>query len=159
MKGDIDINSFMQVVNGSYDTDEGLEFPGTEMPSGKPLRAAGAKKSDIMTNREMAELWFNSIRSQYAREEEEADHKASVADIPEIVVGGANRGPDQPRTYAEPAQEAHRSLEEELQARHARWLKVVDRADEQIARSTAERDAAYGQLMKVEAALDAVRGA
>lgn len=151
--------SFMGVLNATQQDDRGVFIPGELMPSGKPVRAEGVKKAQLMSGdsaRQMAETWVNAVRSTYEREAEEKNHQVSTADVPELVIGGADRAPAERGPSVPPAGVPDQTIEAQLQASAAVWRARVERLE--FERETVSNDlrAASAQLAKIEAALLAV---
>lgn len=150
------INSFMAVINGTQQDGKDLVLPGDWFPSGRPLRGEGATLLDLQ-KRDKAEQWFQIAKGKYEREIEERDHQASVADAPELVIGGGDTPAEQPRAPEVATAPVSKTLEEELQGRYTRWEAECDQLKNRLASIEDEYREAKKQLTKCETALDAIR--
>ena len=155
--GDFNYASFMAVIAETVQDDEGLLIPAHLMPMGTAVRAAGATKEVLTTNREMAETWTSAVRGEYERQEAERNHVASVADVPELVIGGDNTPAAGPAPREATAAPVSQTLEEELQGRRAFWEARLMSAEEDKGAAVKACAEASAQLLKLEAALDAIR--
>lgn len=136
----LDIGNFMGVIGATVQDEQGLRFSGAHMPSGKDVVAPGAKLSDLMTNREMAQTWYDTIRSTHEREKKEADHASSTADTPDLVIRGEDGPAAEPRGVEAPTEVRIPTFEEELQDRYARWDTVVLDLEPRLALAMMERE-------------------
>lgn len=154
--------SFMGVLNATVEDERGILIPGELMPSGNPVRAEGVKKIQLMQGeaaRSMAEQWAESVRGQYEREKEEANHETSTADVPDLVIGGEDPAPAERGRSVASAPSSDQTIEEELQARLAKWEERLERAEFEMDSARADAKEAKAQVAKIEAALDAIRDA
>ena len=147
----VDMSNFMGVIQATKQNEKGLVFSGDHMPSGNPVVAPGATLAELMSDKSMAEQWYESIRGTYEREQAERDHARSIGDTPDLVINGADGAAPEPARSAVAAQVDSRTLEEELQARQEEWEVRVYELRPALAE--AERE-----LTNVEAALAAIRG-
>jgi len=154
--GDVDVNSFMQVLNATFDTDEGIEFPGAEMPSGRSVTATEATKSMLMGNRSMATQWFESVKAQYEREESEAIARSERAGVPELTYVGEGNDTRQPASHAAPETHLAKTIEEELLGRQAAGQGLIDRLNFELAVAQAGYSEAVKELGMINKALRAI---
>jgi hypothetical protein len=152
------INSFMAVINATQQVDGGIMLPGDWFPSGRPLKGEGATLADLQ-KRQMAEQWFENAKGKYEREIAERDHEASVKDAPDLVIGGGDTPAEQPRGDETPKADAGQTLEEELQSRCTFWREKCERLEWEKGVIVKDLAEASKQLLKCEAALDAIREA
>lgn len=153
-------NSFMGVLNATVEDERGILIPGELMPSGNPVRADGVQKIMLQAGenaRSMAEQWFESVRGTYEREKEERDHAVSTADVPDLAIGGEDPAPRERGPSVPAARSSDQTIEEELQARLAKWEERLERAEWEMDTARKDRDEARKQVAKCEAALDAIR--
>lgn len=153
-------SSFMGVIAATQQDEKGILIPGHLMPSGRPVRAEGVAKHQLMQGQDaknMAMQWFESVKGQYEREEEERDREASKPDVPELVIGGGDTTPREPDPSPPAAEEAPQTLEAELQARAARWEALMEREQAIITHAQARYDDAFAEYKRAQRALDAIR--
>lgn len=154
----IDIGSFMQVLNNTYEIDDGIEFPGHAMPSGRPVQSKGVTKATLMSSRELAQQWFEAVKGQYEREESEADQEGSYGDLSGPAVQGPDTNTGVARADESPKAQAYATVEEELAAREAEWNARVDARRAALERQKELYDESVRELRAVRRALKAVRG-
>lgn len=154
---EFNVDSFMGVIKATRQDQQGIFIPGELMPSGKPVRSDGVSVDNIMKDKGMAEGWFTAVRAQHAREKEERDHSSSVQDAPELVIGGGDTAAREPAPSAPAASETYETLEEELQARSARWETLMERAAWERDRAQKDYDEAKAEWKRAQRALDAIR--
>ena len=146
---DVNMSDFMGVLQASVQTETGIMFPGANMPSGNPVVAEGVTMAELMTDKGMAETWYESIKGAYEREKEERDHASSTADTPDLVIRGHDDAPGESGGGEVAAQVGGRTLEEELQARQEEWQARVHELGPAL-------EEAVRNLTNVEAALAAI---
>ncbi len=153
----VDVKNFMGVLRATEQTETGIRFDGRHMPSGRPVTAAGVTKAQLMTDKEMAQTWHDSIVGTYEREENERNHKARTADTPELVIRGQDGDAPDPGRSSAPVEVHHESIEAELQARAESWRSRLERLEHEKGLLVAQIAEASKNLTKAEAALDAIR--
>jgi len=132
----VNVASFMQVIGATQEDDRGLIFPSCYMPDNKPVRSDGVTKQMLMTDKGIAEGWYESIRSTYERLNSEADTIGSIEDVPTIIGGGEDpkageygavaRGQKTTvQTIKEKLQEELKTAEVELEAMDASYDALV----------------------------------
>lgn len=156
--GDFNYASLMSVVAETQQDERGVFIPGHLMPTGVAVRGDGATVEQLQGNREMVELWTGAVRTEYERQEAERNHVASVADVPELVIGGGATPAEQPGGSEVAAAPVVQTLEEELQSRSTFWYARLVAAEEEKGAATKACAEASAQILKIEAALDAIRG-
>jgi len=150
-------SSLMAVLQATVEDDTGVYIPGEMMPSGKPIRATGVTRRDLM-KREMTEQWFDAVRGTYEREIDEANHTAVTSDLPDLVIRGEDTAPEQPRRSEATATSTDEDIEETLQ-RHAE--EIGERLKEVLFIINERTDfmaVLLKQHTKIKAALAAMRG-
>jgi hypothetical protein len=157
----LDIDNFMGVIQATQQTEDGLVFPGEYMISGKPVTAPGATLAHLMSDRGIAEQWFQSIKDTYEREKDERDNPRSEETAPDLVIRGADadagdrEGGGSPATVPPAAVEEElpeaATLEEILELRMDGWKREIDRLRPELA--VAEQEYA-----KAVAAWEAING-
>ena len=151
------IDSFMAVVNATQQDEKGIFLPGDWFPSGRPLRAEGSTKADLDTNRDMAEQWHEIARSKYEREVEERDQAASRPEVPRVDTQRTDPAPRDDGRNAPAEARPVQTLEEELQGRCTFWRERCERLEWEKGVIVKDLAEASKQLLKTEAALDAIR--
>jgi hypothetical protein len=136
--------SLMGVLKATEEVDGGIRVPGHLMPKGRPVISKGVKVADLMKDRGMAEGWYNAVRQDYERQEEERDRPAGEPDVPDLVIGGKDPAPRQSRRDGSPTPETGEDFEVTLQKRRAYVRSRIPQLEQELR-----------QLLKEEAGLDA----
>ena len=153
----LEYNSFTDVLAKTKQDGEGIFIPGELMPSGKPVRAGGAELAALRTNKDLAEQWFNAVKGQYEREEEERDQPSGRSDAPRPSSEGRDPYSPEPRRNDETAQNSGKTIEEELQERVESAIKRAENAAHNAKEAHLEAVACEKEVAKLQAALTAVR--
>ena len=156
----VDIGNFMGVLKATVQTEDGIMFPGDHMISGKPVVAEGVTMQQVMSDKEMAMTWHESIRGAYEREKEQRNHETRAANTPDLVIGGQDGNAGDGGGSPVPAQVDPAQAQEELQrpASIEEILEMeVDRAEAEIDYLGPRLEAAQDALQKASAALEALR--
>lgn len=136
----LDIGNFMGVIGATTQDEQGLRFSGDFMPSGKDVVAPGSTLAELMSNRDMAQTWFETIRSTHEREKEEANHASSTRDTPDLVIQGGIGAPDDDSASTPSTEVRIPTFEEELQSRYTRWDQVVLDLEPRLSLAMEERE-------------------
>lgn len=152
--GSFNYSSMMDVIRQTVQDDNGLRIPGELMPSGKPVTAAGATLDLLMSNRDIAEKWFESVKGQYEREKDEANQPRSQppadVDASQGSAPTARIGNGVPNTE----EGGQASLKETLQARSA----YIRLRSSELHALLADAEAEYRTLRDEQHAIDAALG-
>lgn len=155
---DIDLDSMMSVLAGTKEDERGIYLPGEAMLDGKPVRAEGVKLAQLQTDGGMLQQWYDSIKVANERTEIARNQEAISRDVPDLIIGGKTRPPEDVGAGEARQTQTYKTIEEELSARledtTERWAKLCERGTV-LSKQIAEAEEEVGKL---EAALIAIGG-